>query len=50
MFRSHERVLTLTEQQQEETAFRFTLTKSGEVADINELPKSLIRSGLAQNQ
>ena len=45
----HERVLTLTEQRQEETAFRFTLTKSGEVADINELPKSLIRNGLAGN-
>jgi len=44
----HERVLTLAEQQ-EETAFRFTLTKSGEVADINELRKSLIRSGLAGN-
>jgi len=44
----HERVLTLAEQQ-EETAFRFTLTKSGEVADINELPKSLIRSGLTGN-
>jgi hypothetical protein len=46
----HERVLTLAEQQQEETAFRFTLTKSGEVADINELPKSLIRNGLTGNQ
>ena len=45
----HERVLTLAEQRQEETAFRFTLTKSGEVADINELPKSLIQSGLAEN-
>jgi hypothetical protein len=45
----HERVMTLAEQQQEETAFRFTLTRSGEVADINELPKSLIRSGLAGN-
>src|SRR3984893_6991059 len=45
----HERVLTLAEQQQEQTAFRFTLTRSGEVADINELPNSLIRSGLAGN-
>lgn len=44
----HERVLTLAEQQ-EKTAFRFTLTKSGEVADINELPTSLIRRGLAGN-
>jgi hypothetical protein len=43
----HERVLTLAQQQQEETAFRFTLTKNEEVADINELPKSLIQSGLA---
>jgi hypothetical protein len=46
----HERVLTLAEQRQEETAFRFTLTRSGEVADINELPKSLIRIGLGGNQ
>jgi hypothetical protein len=46
----HERVLTLAQQGLEETAFRFTLTKSGEVADINELPKSLIRNGLARNQ
>src|ERR1700738_4100161 len=45
----HERVLTLAQQGLEETAFRFTLTKSGEVADINELPKSLIQSGLAEN-
>jgi hypothetical protein len=44
----HERVLTLARQPQEVTAFRFTLTKSGEVADINELPKSLIRSGVAE--
>jgi len=44
----HEKVLTLAEQQ-EKTAFRFTLTKSGEVADINELPTSLIRRGLAGN-
>lgn len=42
----HEKVLTLAEQQ-EKTAFRFTLTRSGEVADINELPTSLIRRGLA---
>jgi hypothetical protein len=42
----HERVLTLTTQPQEVTAFRFTLTKNGEVADINELPRSLIRSGV----
>jgi hypothetical protein len=42
-------VLTLAEQRQEKTAFRFTLTKNGEVADINELPKNLIRSGLAGN-
>ena len=46
----HERVLTLAQQGQEETAFRFTLTRSGEVADINELPKSLIRNGLGGNQ
>ena len=44
----HEKVLTLAEQQ-EKTAFRFTLTRSGEVADINELPTSLIRRGLAGN-
>ncbi len=46
----HERVLTLAEQRQEETAFRFTLTKSGEVVDINQLPRSLIRNGLAGSQ
>ena len=46
----HERVLAFAEQGQEKTAFRFTLTKSGEVADINELPRSLIRNGLAENQ
>ena len=46
----HERVLTLAQQRLEETAFRFTLTKSGEVADINELPRSLIRNGLGGNQ
>jgi hypothetical protein len=45
----HERVLTLAQQGQEETAFRFTLTRSGEVADINELPKSLIRNGSGGN-
>jgi hypothetical protein len=45
----HERVLTMAMQQQEETAFRFTLTKNGEVADINELPKRFIQSGLAGN-
>jgi hypothetical protein len=44
----HERVLTLARQPQEMTAFRFTVTKSGEVADINELPKSLILSGVAE--
>jgi hypothetical protein len=44
----HERVLTLAEQQ-ERTAFRFTLTKSGEVADLNELPISLIQRALAEN-
>jgi hypothetical protein len=44
----HERVLTLAEQQ-ERTAFRFTLTKNGEVADINELPKSLIQRALAED-
>jgi hypothetical protein len=42
----HERVLTLATQPQEVTAFRFTLTKNGEVADINELPRSLTRSGV----
>ena len=42
----HERAINLTHQRQEETAFRFTLTKSGEVADINELPKSLVRGDL----
>ena len=45
----HERVLTMAMQQQEETAFRFTLTNNGGVADINELPKRFIQSGLAGN-
>ena len=38
----HKRVVTLASERQEETAFRFTLTKDGGVLDINELPKHLV--------
>src|SRR4029077_15996732 len=36
----HQKVVTLSAERQEETAFRFTLMKDGNVVDINELPKS----------
>ncbi len=38
----HQKVVTLSAERQEETAFRFTLTKDGNVLDINELPKSFV--------
>ncbi|HZC37002.1 MAG TPA: hypothetical protein VE242_15360 [Chthoniobacterales bacterium] len=38
----HQKVVTLSAERQEETAFRFTLTKDGNVVDINELPKSFV--------
>ena len=37
----HKQILTFDHQGQEETAFRFTLLPSGEIADINRLPKKL---------
>lgn len=33
----HQKVLTLSNTGEEQTAFRFTLTKNGEVVDVNEL-------------
>jgi hypothetical protein len=38
----HQKVVTLSAERQEETAFRFTLMKDGNVVDINELPKSFV--------
>jgi hypothetical protein len=38
----HQKVVTLSAERQEETAFRFTLTKDGNIVDINELPKSFV--------
>jgi hypothetical protein len=38
----HQKVVTLSAERQEGTAFRFTLTKDGNVVDINELPKSFV--------
>jgi hypothetical protein len=38
----HQKVVTLSGERQEETAFRFTLTRDGNVLDINELPKSFV--------
>jgi hypothetical protein len=38
----HQKVVTLSAEREEETAFRFTLTKDGNVIDINELPKSFV--------
>jgi len=39
----HKADLMLTEEGQEKTAFRFTLTKNGDVTDINTLQKSLTK-------
>lgn len=38
----HERALSLS-RTQEETAFRFTVLKSGDVVDINQLPKRFVK-------
>lgn len=38
----HKQVVTLTAERQEETAFRFTLTKDGGVADVNRLPRRFV--------
>lgn len=40
----HQKEVTLTETAQEETAFRFTLTTTGEAVDINELQKRFVQS------
>jgi len=38
----HSKVVTLAIKGQEETAFRFSLTRSGDVEDINELPHKFV--------
>jgi hypothetical protein len=38
----HQKVLTLTFNGEEQTAFRFTLTRNGEVVDVNELREKFI--------
>ena len=38
----HKQVVTLSAERQEETAFRFTLTKDGGVVDINRLPRRFV--------
>jgi hypothetical protein len=38
----HQKAVTLSAERQEETAFRFTLTRDGNVMDINELPKPFV--------
>lgn len=48
----HKQMVTLATERQEETAFRFTLTKDGGVVDVNRLPKRFVdrlqNSGRAQ--
>jgi hypothetical protein len=38
----HKQVVTLSAERQEETAFRFTLTKDGGVVDVKRLPKRFV--------
>jgi hypothetical protein len=38
----HKQMVTLTNEREEETAFRFTLTKDGGVLDVNRLPKHFV--------
>jgi hypothetical protein len=38
----HKQVVTLSAERQEETAFRFTLTKDGGVVDVNRLPRRFV--------
>jgi hypothetical protein len=38
----HKQMVTLTTEREEETAFRFTLTKDGGVVDVNRLPKHFV--------
>ena len=40
--KAHEETVTLASHGDEKTAFRFTLTKDGDVVDINTLPKELV--------
>lgn len=38
----HKQMVTLTAEREEETAFRFTLTRDGGVVDVNRLPKHFV--------
>jgi hypothetical protein len=38
----HKQMVSLTTEREEETAFRFTLTKDGGVVDVNRLPKHFV--------
>jgi hypothetical protein len=38
----HKQVVTLSAERQEETAFRFTLTRDGGVVDVNRMPKRFV--------
>jgi hypothetical protein len=38
----HKQIVTLTAEREEETAFRFTLTRDGGVVDVNRLPKRFV--------
>lgn len=38
----HKQMVTLTTEREEETAFRFTLTRDGGVVDVNRLPKHFL--------
>jgi hypothetical protein len=38
----HKQIVTLTNEREEETAFRFTLTRDGGVVDVNRLPKHFV--------
>jgi hypothetical protein len=38
----HRQMVTLTTEREEETAFRFTLTRDGGVVDVNRLPKHFV--------
>ena len=38
----HKQMVTLTSEREEETAFRFTLTRDGGVVDVNRLPKHFV--------
>lgn len=38
----HKQMVTLTSEREEETAFRFTLTREGGIVDVNRLPKHFV--------